>query len=326
MKTKEISKIFKKYHNFLISAHVNPDPDALSSQLAVGMYLESLGKHVDFVNEEKAPEHYIFFRGAAKIKKYSEYRPSIPLEVMIVVDCGDMERIGSVQKFIGSQKVLINIDHHITNTYFGDINLIVPQASSTSEIIFDILARAKFHLNQEMAELLYIGIMTDTGSFRYSNTTAHTHKVVSQLMKFPIPVSTLYQELYENVALQDIKQFNIVAKAAEMLCKGEVICVTLPKILTRKFSEKFDLRDKIFKYFRAIKGVEVVVILSEQDKNKTRINFRSQGRVDVAQLASEFHGGGHRQASGCLIQSDFKKARKIILAKIQKALKMTKEV
>jgi phosphoesterase RecJ-like protein len=138
------------------------------------------------------------------------------------------------------------------------------------------------------------------------------------LLQFRVPVSDLYRRLYESIPFSDLKYFSQVVNGIQPLFGGKIICLELSRMVVKKFSQDFDLRDKIFNYLRAIKGVEVLVILTEQGKNKTRVNFRSQGRFNVAQLAARFHGGGHRKASGCLLEHSMTKTKQKVLDEIQK--------
>lgn len=319
MSIPRLLKRINSLHTFLLSTHVNPDPDALASELAMAMYLKSLGKRLYVINDDNVPKRYAFMPGTSFIKRY---RKDIRVEydAAIIVDCGDLDRIGPVKSLLREDRDLINIDHHITNDFFGTYNVVIPRASSSAEIVYDILKHAKFALTKEAATLLYLGIMTDTGSFRYDNTSAYTHRIVSELLCFDLPVSAFYTRLYESVPLNDLKHFTELVTRFDPLFNGKVICLELSKSTIKKFSEQFDLRDKIFRYLRAVVGVEVIVILTEQDKDKTRVNLRSQRRVDVARLAALFGGGGHARASGCLIESGMQEARRKILAQIKKVI------
>lgn len=319
MNTIKILKTIARHKTFLVSTHVGPDPDALSSQLAIAAYLRALGKQVHCINEGDVPARFRFLPGSARIKSLKSCQVQ-RVDAAIIVDCGDFDRIGEVKRIASTAKAVINIDHHITNDNFGDLNMVEPHASSTAEVIFDLFKQAKFRLNRQTAILLYLGIMTDTGSFRYANTTARTHEIVSQLLKFKIPIDELYRKLYEAVPLNDLKYFTRVVNTFDSLENGRVVCLDLHRKMVRKFSEEFDLRDKIFGFLRTIKGVEVIVISTEVDRHKTRINLRSQGEVNVAQIAAHFNGGGHRRASGCMISGNLKEAREKILKQIRKAL------
>lgn len=299
--------------------HVTPDPDALSSELVLAMYLKSLKKEVHVVNAETVQERYRFLPCHGMIKTPPAHG-KIDYDVAFVVDCGDLDRVGSVRKIIDPKKTIINIDHHITNDRFGHLNLVAPQASSTAEVLYELLTKLEFKLTRSMAILLYLGIMTDTGSFHYDNTAARTHEVVSHLMKFKFSVSEFYKKLYETVPLNDLKYFTRIVNKFDIAFDGRVILLDLRKSLIKKLSQEIDLRDKIFKYLRAVKGVEVIAILTEEQKKKTKINLRSQSPFDVAKLAAHFNGGGHKKASGCMIATDMKQAKVRLLAQIGKQI------
>ena len=319
MTPSKIIDVIKRHKHFLVTTHVNPDPDALASQIVLCLFLKSLGKMVRSINAEDVPKRYRFLSESKLVKGLKDQRDFF--EVVIVVDCGDLNRIGAVNNLIREESVIVNIDHHITNDKFGDYNWVIPEASSTSEIIFDLLRYAQFPLSKKMAILLYIGIMTDTGSFRYDNTNAYTHKVVSELMHFNFSISEIYKKLYESLSLKDLQLLTKVVNSFDSFYGGRVVCIELSQDVLKEFSGEFDLRDKIFQHLRALKGVEVLVILTEQTKNKTRINLRSQGRFNVAELASYFNGGGHRKASGGVLPLNMKETKKRLLKKIRGILK-----
>ncbi|OGW97623.1 MAG: hypothetical protein A2Z81_10060 [Omnitrophica WOR_2 bacterium GWA2_45_18] len=319
MSQEKILQTIQKHKKFLISTHVNPDPDAICSELAMAIYLRSLHKQVFIVNEERVPSRLAFLSGADKIKGRQDV-PALEYDVALVVDCGDIKRIGDVQNLLKADKPLINIDHHITNTDFGSCNLVRTEASSTAEVIYDLLIRAKCRLNKSLAEHLYAGIMTDTGSFRFENTTCRTHQIAGELMKYKFSPTDLYRRFYETIPLNDLKAFTKLISRFEMDFEGRVVCVELRKKDLSKFSEEFDLRDTIFKFLRSCKGVEVYVILTEIKPGLTRVNLRSSRSVNVAQLAHHFNGGGHRKASGCTIEKDMKAARRDFLNELKKVL------
>lgn len=302
----------KANKSFLISTHVNPDPDAICSELALAEYLRQLNKDVIVVNEEKVPERFKMFDGANKIKSLSQVKDA-RVDMVIVVDCGDLERIGNVMSLIKPSVKVINIDHHITNKGFGAINLIKTDASSTAEVLFDLIREGGGQLTKSMARNLYAGVMTDTGSFRYDNTTAKTHAIVAELMEYPFSAAALYRKVYETIPLNDLQLFTKVVSKFEALYDNQLIVIELSKKLVQRFSEDFDLRDMIFRFLRSIYGVKAFVILTEVGKNETRVNFRSSGEVNVAEVARHFDGGGHRNASGGVLRMKLKDARKAVI-------------
>ncbi len=303
--------------SFVICTHAHPDPDALASQLALGLYLEARGKRVCCISDDPVPEHFLFLPGSERIVCREEDIPS-DYDVVIVTDCGDLRRIGKPASFCFDGYPVINIDHHVTNQGFGTVNCVVPDASSTAEVIFDLLRGEARAITEEIALLLYVGIMTDTGSFRYSNTSAHTHAITAELLRHDIAPNELYKKIYESVPLSELKYFTKLVSEFDALHEGRLICVELPKRIVNKFSPGFDLRDKIFGFLRSAQGVEILVIFTEDTASRTRVNFRSQGELDVAGIAYEFHGGGHSRASGCVLECDIKSARRKILRRMAK--------
>jgi phosphoesterase RecJ-like protein len=317
METQKIIDVIKGNKTFLVTTHVNPDPDALCSQLAVAMYLRSIGKNVYIVNSDPLLKRFDFLPGARGIKAYLEGM-CVPCDVAVVVDCGELDRIGRVQNLLGRGEWIINIDHHMTNDRFGDLNLVDERASSTAEVLYEFLCKAKCALTKNVALNLYLGIMTDTGSFRFENTTPRVHEIASRLLKFKFSVSDLYRRIYECVPRDDFKEFAKLVTRFDAFFNGQVICLDLPKRVVSRFSDDFDLRDAIFKSLRSMRGVELFAIFTEAASKKTRVNFRSVRRVDVARLAGHFKGGGHKRASGCMIEGGIKHARQRVLEEIKK--------
>jgi phosphoesterase RecJ-like protein len=317
---KKIIQTIQQHKSFLLSTHVNPDPDALCSEMALALYLKSIGKKVLILNEDDTPERFQFLPGVKHIESFKK-EISYNYDVAVILDCGDIDRIGKVRSCLNLEKPIINIDHHITNDKFGTINLVEPDASSTAEVLYELLTQAQCWFSRDIALHLYVGIMTDTGSFRYENTTAKTHAIIAQLMKFKFSAYDLYRKLYESMPVNDLKNFTKVISKFDESYEGKAVTVELKKNFVSKFSGDFDLRDSIFKFLRAIKGLEVIAIFTEISKKETRVNLRSAKNVNVAAIAHHFSGGGHRRASGCVIEANMKQAREQILRAIGKELK-----
>jgi phosphoesterase RecJ-like protein len=316
---KTILQNLKRYNRFLLMTHVNPDPDAVCSELALAEFLRRLGKKAVIIHEAPLAERLRMFPGARTVLSL-ESRKSVSYDAAVILDCGDLQRVGRAARFFKAGKPVFNIDHHITNTGFGDFNLVEPRASSTAEILFDLFQADRAGLTKNMAVNLYAGLMTDTGCFRYDNTTSKTHAIAAELMKFDIKASWMYQRIYEAIPLRDLKIFSQVVSAFQICYDGQIVLVELSRKVVESFSEAFDLRDAIFKYLRSIQGVKAIVILTEKTAKETRVNFRSSGEVNVAQLARHFDGGGHKNASGCQINKPLKMARQIVLDEIAKRL------
>jgi phosphoesterase RecJ-like protein len=321
MMPRKIIRTIKDHTTFVVTMHVNPDPDALGSALAMTLFLHSIGKKVFLVNEGPCPSWLKFMPQSRLCKAFhaSQVKTLKP-EVVIVLDCGDIRRIGQVARFIRPGVKIINIDHHVTNTVFGDQNLVIARQSSTCEILYGFLKEARCKFTRDIAVLLYLGILTDTGSFGFDCTSTHTHQVISELLKFDLPVGELYRLVYETMPKKDLKAFLSLMNTLTLHHDGKVACLTITQKQAAKLSADFDLKDKIFGFLRAVKGLEVIMILTEQEKKKTRLNFRSRGKVDVARFASRFNGGGHRNASGGFLDMPLKRASARVLKEIVKAL------
>ena len=317
----KVLSALRKHKSFLVSTHVNPDPDALGSELSMASYLRALGKRVHIFNEEPAPQRLAFLPQARQVKGYAKNRDVACCDAAIILDCGELDRIGKVQNLISPETFIINIDHHVTNDFFGDINLVEPKASSTAEVLYLLFKEAGHALTKDLAFNLYVGLMTDTGSFRFENTTARTHAICAELMKFGFSVTDIYRKVYASIPYKDLKEFTKLISRFDVLYGGRVVCVELSRAILTRFSKQFDLRDTIFQFLRAMHGVDVFVIFTEAGAKKTRINLRSSSKFDVAKLASDFSGGGHKRASGCTIDKGMKEARQVFLGQIGKLLR-----
>jgi len=316
---KTVLSVINRHQKFLVSTHHNPDADAICSALSMAQFLKSKGKTVQVLNEDPCPQWLQFLPGSSTLKKAADIK-KIDYEVAIVTDCGDLKRVGGVAKFLQAGKPLINIDHHVTNDQFGTINVVDSKASSSCEMMFNLFEEAKQPLNKNLAILLYAGIMTDTGSFRFENTSAHTHAVAEKLMAFKFSATDMYDRLYIGIPVADMKPFTDLIHKAQLVDRNRVYCVSLSKKLAARFSKSFDLKEKLFAFLRSVEGIEVVVILTEIGPKEIRINLRSQGDFDVARLAQQFEGGGHRKAAGCKIYDSLTQAQKIICQAIHKDL------
>ncbi|MBI4309288.1 MAG: bifunctional oligoribonuclease/PAP phosphatase NrnA [Candidatus Omnitrophica bacterium] len=320
---KQALNFLRRHRKFLITTHLKPDADAAASALAMALFLKSMGKKVQVINEDALPQWLGFLPQAQLFNKASTVKV-LDYDAAIVLDCGDLNRAGKARKFLSDHKPILNIDHHITNDRFGDVRLITGNASSTCEILFELLKAARCRLNKNLALLLYAGIMTDTGSFRFENTSARTHAIIAALMAFGIKAQELYQRLYVGIPVKDIQLFTKVVHSARLLLNHQAYCVPLPQKVNAAFSRSFDLKEKLFTFLRSVEGIEVVVILTEINSKETRINLRSQGDFDVAKLALKFNGGGHRKAAGGKVYAGLAAAQKQIVAAISRQLKENK--
>lgn len=324
MSVKRAAEFIKKYKSFLITTHTSPEGDALGSELSFYRLIKKLGKSAAIINDGSVPCCYWFLPGKENIKKLSRGIRGVKFDCFVVLDCSDLSRPGQVSGINReAQKPVLNIDHHISNKMFGDVNWVEPGSSCCSEMIFKLYKEMRCPIDREAALSLYVGIFTDTGSFRYSNTTSFTHKVVSELLKFDIDVRRVYGDIYENIPFQDIKLLTKVLPAVRRSAGGKIVWFRVERRMLRKQIISFDLSDSLLTFARSIKGVEVAVLFKENFRaaDEVNINLRSQGKVDVNKIATFFGGGGHKTASGCTIKGRIERVSRMVLNKIEESLK-----
>ncbi|MDO8662046.1 MAG: bifunctional oligoribonuclease/PAP phosphatase NrnA [Candidatus Omnitrophota bacterium] len=325
MERKSLKKVvaeIKKHKRFLISVHTSPEGDALGSELAIYYLLRKLGKQAVIINEDPLPQEYSFFPGKENLRIYKPGLKEIDFDCMVILDCTDLSRIGEVQSLNKGNKPVINIDHHISNKQFGTVNLVEPYASSASELVFNLYKEIRVPFDEDSAILLYTGMLTDTGSFRYSNTSSSTHKAAAELLRFNINANQVYKNIYENIPFSDIQILTKTLAHIHRESAGSIAWVEARAKLLRHKKLSFDLTDHILGFLRAIKGTQVAVLFKENlgVRNEIRVNLRSTGLADVNKVALAFGGGGHKTASGCTVSGKLADVRRKVIAKIREEL------
>lgn len=323
MSLNEICRSIKKYNSFLITAHISPEGDALGSQLGFYNLIKKLGKQATIVSDDQLPLCYDFLPGTKYIRRLSKEFKGIKFDCLVVLDCADLKRTGRVYKLNQDNKPVLNIDHHISNQNFGDVNWVNARASSCSEMVYKLYKRLHLSMDKNTALVLYTGIMTDTGSFRYSNTASSTFKAAAELLKFGVNVAGIYRYTYENIPAQEVKLLLKILSKIKFFGQGRIAVFQIDPELPRGKKTSIDLADQVLSFGRAIRGVEVVVLLKNilSLKPQVRVNLRSQGKVDVNKVAAFFGGGGHKTAAGCTILGGFLVVRRKVIARICQGLK-----
>ena len=316
---KKVAEAIKKFSSFLITVHTSPEGDAIGSELAFYHLLKKLGKTAVVINEDSTPVEYDFFPGKEEIEVYKPNFKGIDFDCMELLDCSQLTRNGEQYKLNKDNKPVINIDHHISNSNFGSLNLVDTEASSASEVVYNLYKAMGVSLDKDCALLLYVGIMTDTGSFRYSNTTSYTHKVAAELMGFGFDIRKVYSNIYENIPFADTQLLIKTLSEVHLAANGRIAWVELPAKLLRHKKLSFDLSDHILSFIRSIKDAQVVVLFRENlgTKKEIRFNLRSNGIVDVNKIAQAFGGGGHKTAAGCTMVGKLQEVRRKVIANIR---------
>ncbi|HHU85690.1 MAG TPA: bifunctional oligoribonuclease/PAP phosphatase NrnA [Peptococcaceae bacterium] len=301
----EIGEAIKRSNRVLLCGHVIPDGDCLGSVLALGLTLERLGKKVIMGGPDPIPEIYHFLPGLDRFIVGEP--PEYEYDTFIVLDCSIPERLGQgYQEFLNKDLVLINIDHHEGSQPFGDYQYTDPKAAAVGEIILDLLDVMKVQITIEAAVNLYTAIITDTGSFRYENTTPGTHRRVALLLEMGVPATDINIHLYEEKPVAALKILGAALDTLTASTCGKVCWMTITREILHKAGALDEHTEGLVNYARSIKGVEVGLLFHEISKDLYKISFRSKNSVDVNKLAAPFGGGGHTRAAGCVLQGDLK--------------------
>ncbi|MFD2371344.1 bifunctional oligoribonuclease/PAP phosphatase NrnA [Brevibacillus sp. GCM10020057] len=305
---------------FLVLSHVNPDGDATGSALAVAMMLEQLGKEYMVVNEGETPEKFHFLPRFNRLRNLSKNPLDETFEAVIAVDCADESRMGDVRSLFASGAVLLNIDHHPTNDGFGTVNLIRTDAAATAEILYDVAVAAGLTFNEELALCIYTGLLTDTGGFRYSNTSPHVMEIASQLLRYGVKPAEVAERCLEEITLAHIKILRLALQSLELSHRNLVASLT---VRLDDFAQAGATREDaggLVNYCRNIEGVEVGVSFVESEADVVKVSMRARDRVDVSAIAKELGGGGHAKAAGCTIRGSLQEAKEKLRLALDRAL------
>jgi phosphoesterase RecJ-like protein len=286
---------------FLVVTHENPDGDALGSMLGTALGLRALRKDVVMYLSGSAPTPAEYrFLDLADVRR--ELPDDLEERVLLAVDCANERRIGEEKTGVDRAKLVVNVDHHHDNSGFGDVNLIVAEASSTSEIVRDILGELDVSLTPEIAAALYVGLVTDTGRFQYTNTTPKALRLAAELVEAGADVHGIFQHVYETVQFSKLKLLARALERAQLFEGGRLVVSYLLKDDFGDVGAEEPYSEGIIDSLRAVEGSEMVALIREppRDEGPTRrISLRSShDEVDVSAVARKEGGGGHRQAAG----------------------------
>jgi phosphoesterase RecJ-like protein len=286
---------------FLVVTHENPDGDALGSMLGTALALRALRKDVVMYLSGSAPTPAEYrFLDLTDVRR--ELPDDLEERILLAVDCANERRIGETNTGVDRAKLVVNIDHHHDNSQFGNLNLIVADASSTSEIIRDVLADLDVALTPEIAAALYVGLVTDTGRFQYSNTTPKALRLAAELVEAGADVHGIFQHVYETVQFAKLKLLARALERAQLFEGGRLVVSYLLKDDFGAVGAVEPYSEGIIDSLRAVEGSEMVALIREPPRNEgpaRRVSLRSShDEVDVSAIARKEGGGGHRQAAG----------------------------
>ena len=291
----------RAHDRFLVTTHENPDGDALGSLLAMKLALDQLGKDavMYLAGPLPLPQEYAFMR-------LDELRRDLPddaaLRVLIAVDCANESRLGPDPEILMSVSLVVNIDHHHDNSRFGDVNLVGSEASSTGEVLRDVFRELGVEITPDIAEALYIALVTDTGRFQYTNTTPKALRLAAELVEAGADVHRVFQGVYESVQFAKLKLLARALERAQIYEGGRIVVSYLLRTDFSDVGAAEPYSEGIIDFLRAVEGADMAVLIREpprQDGPSRRVSLRaSVDELDVSAIARKSGGGGHRQAAG----------------------------
>jgi len=316
----QIIQQLKNSQSVLVVSHVNPDGDAIGSLLAFGLVMDALDVKATLYNESDIPAVYRFLPDVNRIQ--NQISRIHPYDAAIVLDCSNLDRVGSATDIVTQIPMVINIDHHVTNTRFGVRQLIDDKACATAELVYRLVKKMALTITPAMATCIYTGIVTDTGSFRFSNTNAAAFEICNTLVRLGVDPYHIARHLYGTYSLGRIKLLNQALESIEISNNGRLSLMTLTRNMLKETGTHPEDADGLIHYARRIEDVKVAALIQEQlngdqhpeKTKKYHVSLRSDGSIDVAMIASKFGGGGHPSAAGFSIDATLSKVKETIKA------------
>lgn len=317
MRFHDIKKAIDDKNKIAITYHVSPDGDALGSALALLQGIRSYGKEAYVVSKDLVGDNLSFLPYAEEITN-EVIKPTEGTDCVIVVDCGNFERISAdLNNFDGT---IVNIDHHLSNDKYGDINYIDTKAAATAEIIYELLIDLNVQLTNEISECIYTGLMTDSGSFRFSSTTKRTHDIAGDLMSKGLKHEEVHRRVFDNRSYDKLKLISLVLQEMELICNKKIVFMKIYKEMIDKVGIILDDTGDIISLGNQVKGVEGAILVKEVEGG-VKASFRAKDNLDMRKVAENFGGGGHTKAAGAFIKNKtIEEAKEEIIKLLEKEL------
>lgn len=318
----QIISIIEGHQRFILTSHVNPDCDALGSELALAEHLQKLGKEVVIINNDAMPAAFRFLDPRRKIKRYSPKKHASTLknaEVIVVLDAsGGWSRVGQAgEAFAQTEAIKLCIDHHPDSVGFVDVAVIDTDAAATAELIFDLVQCMNGTVSAYMAQALYAAIITDTGSFRFPKTSPQTHTITAKLLEAGAEPLAIYSQIYEQYPLGRVRLQGHVMDSIQTTAEGQIAYYGLSRNTLKAYGVKSTDLDGFASIGQQIGGVRVVVFCTEATNGRVKISLRSDGSVIINQIAQDYNGGGHPSAAGALVPGKLEQIMADVVKKVE---------
>jgi bifunctional oligoribonuclease and PAP phosphatase NrnA len=311
----QVVELIENNRNFAITTHVRPDGDGIGSSLGLCWLLRSLGKQAEVILRDEIPVAYSQLPGAGEIRTVSEI--DARYDAVFVIECSDIKRPGIINL---ENQFTVNIDHHATCEHFGTINWIDATASAVGEMIYNLCKAIGGRISKEIAECVYMALVTDTGSFHFPNTTDRTLKVASELIKAGARPAKISEAVYNNYPWSRIELMRQVLDTVKRNRKGNIAWMRQTLEMARTAKSVDGDNNGFVNIPLAAAEVEATIYMRESAPNCYRVSLRSKGDINVARVAEKFGGGGHKNAAGCRVEGDWNTLEQAILEELTKAV------
>ena len=316
----KIAEVIHARQRFVIASHTRPDGDAVGSSLAMAFALRHLGKHARVVSRDVPPSPMLVFPGVLGIEVTE--RVDDPGDAVIIMECGDLKRTGIEGLEHG---FVINIDHHPGNTMYGAMNWFDLSAAACGEMVFDLVRTLGVPLTQEIATHVYIAILTDTGSFHYSNITPRTFDICRQCMEAGVNPPAVARSIFDSNNLGRLKLFGAVLSRMQLDASSRIATLYVDQQLARESGGTYEDTEGLINLPLTVKEILAVVFFKEQGPGDWRVSLRSKGDIDVNAIAKEFGGGGHKNASGCGANGELRALKVMFEQRLSDAIVRTQQ-
>ncbi|MBI4350088.1 MAG: bifunctional oligoribonuclease/PAP phosphatase NrnA [Elusimicrobia bacterium] len=316
---KRLEDLIVTSKTFFLAGHLNPDGDTIGSMLAIASVLKRLGKKVRTFSQDPVPENLRFL---PHVKGIRSRPPSSKarFDAAILLECSNPARGGNLEPVLKRAAKVVNLDHHKTSEFYGDINIVEPHSSSTAEIVYRLFYNMNVHVTKREAACLYTGIVTDTGRFHFPATSPRTLEVASRLLETGFKFSRVNDLLYATKACEGLKILGRALESLEMRAGGRLAVLTLLASDFKELGARSEHTENVINFGLMPPGVKAAVMFREED-DRIGVTFRSRGHLDVSAVAKSFGGGGHRNAAGCRVRGSLHDVREKIIAVLTGLLK-----
>lgn len=318
MKTEAVARIVEAIRageRFVLSSHARPDGDAIGSQLAMAAALDALGKQVTIVNRDPVPGPLQAFPGTERVIVRDHVDE--PFDAAIIMECSSLDRTGVTGL---DRSPIINIDHHQGNTNYGAVNWFEASAAACAEMVFDVIGALGVPLTPVIATHIYVGILTDTGSFHYSAISARTFDICRQLVEAGVDPPKVARAVFDSNTLGRLRLFGAVLSDIELAHDGRLALMHVNHDMTRQAGGTYEDTEGLINLPLTVREIRASVFLKELGPTEYRVSLRSKGSIDVAAVAKQFGGGGHKNAAGCSIPGSYAEARAAVVAALGPAI------